>query len=204
MTCTDFEPNILLAGSGELPATRHKALNEHLAHCPKCRAFQADIETVMELTRKSLTALPEGPAEPVMRRIREASERRHDSKGVSTRGAYRLLAMAAGLTLLFGTGYAVHRAHDAPSSADLRTVRIAECSSWLVALLEMENNSVENTASTQIHFDLQSLARQLLILQDMNFELPEDLADSATPPEALRPTTLQWRSTRATTSQKCG
>jgi hypothetical protein len=204
MTCNNFEKAVLFAESGELSAAQGHALREHLTHCRSCKAFQEDLRALGTLTRQSLSTVPEGPSETVMGRILAAADAHHrERKEPSPRFLrHPLLAMAAGLMLLLGTLYVAHRARLAPSPSDLRAARIAECSSLLAALMELESNPRVNTEARRDQTDLQTLARQLLILQEMSVD--DDLAESATLPEAHRPTTLQWRSNRAMTARTCG
>jgi len=203
MRCTDFEKYILLADSGEIPAKRRAPLATHLAQCPHCRAFQSDVLALRTLDGQART--DSSPSAKVMDRILAAAESRRPGRDVPTPYfGRRMLAMAAGLSLILGTWYVATRTPNASPAADLSEARIAACSSLLAAMMETDSLACEMEDVTQTHADLPSLARQLLILQDMSVDPPEDLTDSATPNEAIRPTTLQWRSTHATTAQTCG
>ena len=54
MKCEQAEQSILLKDSGELGAWARTRLDRHVAGCPACQAFQADLGT----TRRALHALP--------------------------------------------------------------------------------------------------------------------------------------------------
>lgn len=205
MTCSEFEKHLLLAESGELSTSLQPRLAAHLAHCPQCRAFQADMQALRRAACPALSDAPEGPAEPVMQSIRGAAGAHlRERNGLQSRFTQVLLAMAAGLIVLMGIWHMTARVPVERTPTDLHTARIAEWSSLLAALMETEDPDAENEEAPHAYSDLQSLARQLLILQDMSIEIPDELAEGATPAEAHQPTTLRWHNIRATISRTYG
>jgi hypothetical protein len=205
MTCSDFEKQILMEGSGEVSASLRPRLAGHLEQCPQCRAFRADFQVLSTLSRAGLADLPEGPSAPVLEHIRiAAGAHRLKQNHFRPRLTRLVLAMAAGLLVLIGAWHVTTRTPAQLAPADSRTARIAEWSSLLATLMETEDPAAGSEDVTRAYSDLQSLARQLLILQDMSVELPDDLADGTTPAEEHQPTTLRWRNTHAAIFQTCG
>ncbi len=204
MICSDFEKQLLLAESGELSPSLQTRLAAHLAHCPQCRAFQADLQELSTTARSGLADVP-GPTRGVLPQILIAARaHRRQQLNWHPRVAHALLALAAGLMVLAGIWHVTSLTPAERAPTDNRTARIAEWSSLLAALMETEDPANESEEVPRAYSDLQSLARQLLILQDMTVELPEDIADGSTPTEAHQSTTLRWRSNRVTISQTYG
>jgi hypothetical protein len=196
MTCSDFEKDILLNETGELSARRRDPLTRHLFQCPACRAFQADLRHLQQQGHTRSLAGGPVPPENVMRTIRAAAANR-PVKGYAPafRSPRALVRLAAGLALVFGVWrVATHQPPPMPRNED-RAARISEVSSLLMALTENGEEQIGSPEPVPAHAALKSLATQLLILQDMSVDLPEDATDSPTTPEEHLPTTLQWHST---------
>lgn len=73
MNCAKAQQAVLLAQSGELAAKRQSALEDHLAACPTCRAYQADLSRMVTVSRD--TPLDEQVSEFTLRRIEAAAAR---------------------------------------------------------------------------------------------------------------------------------
>lgn len=205
MICSHYEKHILLTETGELSRSLKAQLAAHLAHCPHCRAFQTDMRELNTIARSGLSKTPNGPTPGVMQQIQNAAgapRRRKDH--LHPRFAQALLALAASLMVLAGIWRVTSRTPVGRTPTDSRTDRIAEWSSLLAAMMETDDPTAESEEGPHANSDLQSLARQLLILQDVTVELPEDPADGATPAEAHQPTTLRWHNNRAAISQTYG
>ena len=194
MTCTDFERQMLLDASGELSLALRPALHAHVAGCSRCQEFEADSRALQHTFREFPTAGIKMPPEAFIHRIHSAAEGRAVIRYHLFPRPAQWLAIAATLLLALGIWHVATRPSLGVLPRDTRLVRIADVSALLAALTEAENELSGNFETQDTHSDLKSLAHQLLILQDMNVEMPEDLAENLTPPEASRPTSLQWRS----------
>lgn len=201
MTCTDYERHILLDASGELPRGADAALRGHLAECAHCREFAADLGFLQQRRAQQ----PSAP-EAVIRRVQTAAQ--HPGRRVRYQlfslPVRSLMAAAASLLLAVGLWQVTRPTPPEGSPGDARLARIANVSALLAALTEAENGHTGESSPQDARSNLESLARQLLILQDMNVEMPEDLADNPTSPEASRPTSLRSHSIPSTPATECG
>lgn len=204
MNCTDFERDILLECTGELPAGRSGALTRHMATCAACRDFAASLPGIGTAYR-SLGHGNTGPSEAVLRTIRAAAAERHAVVRLPwMRPQPALLALAAGLALVAGVWQIAIRQAASVVPLDPREARISEVSSLLAALSEAGEEEAGDIEPARPRATLRSLANQLLILQDMSVDLPDDYADAVTAPEESLPTTLQWHSTPEAQSERYG
>jgi anti-sigma factor RsiW len=163
--CEACRSDLLLAADGDLPPARRAELDRHLAECAACRAFG---EGAVALQNAAARALPaDGPSPVVLRRIRAAAA---DAVGGAPRSrlwvfrspAARVLAYAAGLTLLAGSwGYWQHA---------VRANRLAHLSAALAFVTDTTPASLETDAaepSRSREEILRELARGILRMQGL-------------------------------------
>jgi hypothetical protein len=208
MTCSDSEKRILLDQAGELPPALQAPLKAHVEGCARCRSFRQDVALLTGMASAGETGTP-GPAEAVRERIlAEAAAEGPVRRVRFMRPRQAILAAAAALALLLGYWRltAPRPAAPLPAASALPAVtRVTEVSSLLAGLVEPgnEERALQGEAPYSRH-EIKSMARQLLILQDMTGEAPEDLAENFTPPEETLPTTLRWRNIPGVPEGRCG
>jgi hypothetical protein len=207
MTCSEFERQILLDEAAELSPALRATLTEHLAGCTRCRAFRQEFQTLAGTLRAETADTPAAP-ETVRRRILAEAAAAAPVRRISfVRPWQAALAAAAGLALLLGYWHLTAPRTvqpGTPGAAAPTAARISEVSSLLAALVGPEEDHLLQSEAAHTHSDIKSVARQLLILQDMTLDVPEDLAENATPPAESLPTTLRWHSTPAVPAERCG
>ncbi len=186
MNCEQSERKLMLAGTNELSAREHSALQEHLADCERCRTCAEDLA---RLTTAAREALPDGePGEKALIRILAAANERipHVPSRAMRQPVLQLLGYAAVLAVVMGGWLMISRQD--------RTTRIEEVSD-IIALIatseEAEAFDVEDVG--QDAQDLRALARELLIMEGLAVE---DLMDPewSTEDGSPSPTALQERS----------
>jgi anti-sigma factor RsiW len=93
--CTDWEERAALAAGGDLPPAEAADVERHLAHCPGCRKFAADLRASLDLLREA-HAEPIAPAAftAVRARVMERLERRRRRVWLYAAAAVLLLAVA--------------------------------------------------------------------------------------------------------------
>lgn len=174
MKCPDAEQAILLADSAELGAWPRLLLRRHLAGCPACRAFQADLRA----TRAVLQALPAPALSAAARRaiLDAAAPDRRDVivPAPSLRpAAWWRPALAATLVMaLLAAGLLLRRDTEEPMlaapSADpvqIRTVDEA-VDAELDALQKLLLASLDESTETAADWNEDELASALLALQE--------------------------------------
>ncbi len=207
MTCTDFERAILLEDAGELRSAERETLRKHLGECPDCRAFEADFRALVRRVSTGLASGESSPPPALTRRLLAEAAARAPVRSLRLAPSPRgVLALAASLALLF-VGYRYFGLPERPASEPGRhssTPRIAEVSALLAAFIEPDDEHAQEAEGAHPRSDLKSIARQLLILQDMTVDPDEEFADTATPPEENLPTSLRSRSSRGVPAGTCG
>ena len=80
MKCDQTEKNILLAQSGELGFIARRRLARHLAGCPKCSAYQKDLQALTGLVRNRADAadIRESVIEQVLVMAKRESSRSYE------------------------------------------------------------------------------------------------------------------------------
>lgn len=178
MKCHHVEQWILLQDSGELGSVGRFRLARHLAVCPACRSYQANLHT----TRNALQALPAPALAPRDRAVildAAAPDRREVAVWAPGRqpvswwrpalaAAVLAALLGAGLYLRPGTGPApveVARKAPAPDATTLDEAVDEE----LDALQQLLVASLEEPAvnSDTESLDEETLARELLALQEL-------------------------------------
>jgi anti-sigma factor RsiW len=189
MNCQQAQKRILLAATGELSSRQARRLEEHVGGCPECGAYR---ESARALTAQARDALPSGaPSGVTLARIRAAArERAAAPRLIVWRPGVRMLAYAAGLTLVIGGWFLL--------SSQGRAERVRAVHA-IVAVLHA-GSTAESAAGTSGAPDLQALARQLLALEGLSAEeaggtetLEREIIEDEAPPT----TGLRSRSTTA-------
>lgn len=96
--CEEYAALLDLFVDGELPPEEMERVRDHLETCPGCRAYVDDALLIRAgFPGAEETVVPEGFAEGVMERVREASARDKKIVELRRRGARRWMGMAAAL-----------------------------------------------------------------------------------------------------------
>ena len=200
MNCLKAQREMLLGASGELEARRLARLDEHLAACAHCRAYQASLPAVSAAAARSL---PTGvPSAAVMERIRAAAAERNGRRPLTWGPRWeplspfgrsvRLLAYAAALAVLLGGGWLAGR-------PGYRVERIRECSAILRAVTEEVVRQTGTGSSQETAEDLRGLAQQLLEMQELSGDFSdEELTSLDAAPPATAPLSHSTVGLRAT------
>jgi hypothetical protein len=185
MNCNEMERKILLSGSGELSEAEEATLNEHVAGCAQCRAYQLDSVGIVKKVSDLLPA--EEPSAATVASIISAAEEKI-SRGKIIQFPLHTLQLAAcaavlvlvagGVLMLPGGG-----------QAD----RIDEMNAIIAVVSDSQEEMTEEDA-------LYDLADQLLQLQGF---MDDDSIETEYPDEEQLPTALRLRSTRELLSKKC-
>lgn len=193
MNCADFEKLILLQDSGELPDAERQVLADHLNGCSPCRDFRSQLAVIRTTLRQESTSLAEGPPARVLDAIHEAAARHRPRErwGLATpwRGIW---AAAASLALCFlGVRFFLNQGAVPPAPVSQH-----DYATEMIPLVSLVMGKEAMPAHTPGDTALGILANQLLMLQDMNGEAQDDVAEEFNLYEDMLPTTLQWHSTR--------
>ena len=116
--CEEYAALLDLFVDGELAGDEMERVRAHLAECPGCQAYVDDALAIRAcFPDAEETVVPEGFAEGVMERVREASGRERKIVEMKRRGVRRWLGTAAALAgapFLFLTPRPVRRAFSFP------------------------------------------------------------------------------------------
>lgn len=201
MNCTDMERLVLLQDSGELTQDQQQELAKHLAHCPSCRDWHADLTQLHMSFAAEMNQRP-GPSQKTMDSIHRAAMQRHKPiMLVFTRPWPIAIAAAASLTFLLTT-LRFSAGHQATAHVDAAQAGVATEIIPIIALI----TGSESTPSEQDRNepDITVLANELLRLQNVVIDLPVENAETVTPPEDYQPTTLQWNNNPESRSEIYG
>ena len=205
MKCHQVQQGLLLETSGELGFWRTHQLHHHLAACPPCRQWQADLRrlTTVEYPSPSTPALNpaffsifDSPSVPAPR-----SDRRVPVAFL------RFPALAATLAILLAGGgwwgWSRWTVHQTETQNLARVDRLQE---WtlLAAIVNGEDLSdIDPDEALSPEAARQELARQLQRLQDPQ---PEEITpdEGLTPSARHSPTVLPGHNTPASHSEKYG
>ena len=179
MNCEHAQQAVLLAQSGELTVKRQSALDTHLAACPACRIYQADLSRMVTASRD--TPLDEQVSELTLRRIEAAaSHALHPAEKRRAPGA--LLEMwrpalitgaAASLLLLLALTYIRRDSADFAQAPNPESMDPApELLAWDVSFDEEFASlngllalAVEDAGTTENGDSLDTLAEELIELE---------------------------------------
>ncbi len=101
--CAGNRDPLALLASGALPVTRSDVLQRHLATCPACRAYLAEVAVVCDLHRQASCALPDAEVpDRVLARVVSGikSAERHRASGSTPRIGWSWVAFAAAVALV--------------------------------------------------------------------------------------------------------
>ena len=204
MNCNDAEKYILLAQSAELSGRKRRKIEAHLAVCGSCSRFAKEYSVLAETACQRMDDLTGSIPAPLLSRILTQADRRQYPPVATWAPAMRpLLAMAAGLVLIAGLW-------TLPNLHSPRTAKghhphngVADVSSLLTLMMGSDQEG-SGTADTPAPLNRGDMARQILFLQGMNVEPPEQDIEDVTLPDELQPTTLRWHSNPEALSGRCG
>ena len=193
MNCETWQQKILLAQSGELSGRESRALEEHLAACPSCRAYSESLKRLTSAARE-----PSGiemPGAAAMAQIRRAAEQRAGSRLLAFPApAIRALALAAAVAAVVAGWMLLPSNH--------QSQRIEEIHTIMAMVSEDDAGETAGPGQDETRADLRALARQLLVLEGLAVEdfSNGDLMETDAEPQ---PTAFQWRSTREPWLRRC-
>lgn len=204
MNCNNAEKYILLSQSRELSGRKERKIQAHLAVCGSCRSFAKEYSMLAETARKTMDGLASPLPAPMLNRILLQAERRQYPPVPTWAPALRpLLAMAAGLVLIAGI-WALPNLHSSRTAKGHHSHNgMADVSSLLMLMMGSDQED-SGAADTPAPLNRGDMARQILFLQGMNVESPEQDIEEVTLPDELQPTTLRWHSNPEALSEKCG
>lgn len=183
MNCRQAEKWLLLKDAGELPFRKQLRLEQHLALCASCRAFQDDLGQVMSVARRNpATGKPDGKTLVAIRtaasagiRARDVAVRRRVREQVII--AWRPIpAIAAVFLLCLGGWYWLNvsgsssvglvTAHDRDAEAGREYLSNGEFDELSIMLVE-DVIVVEWVSDLVSRAEISSLDRELLLLEGL-------------------------------------
>ena len=182
MKCDQTEKNILLAQSGELGFIGRRRLARHLAGCPKCNAYQKDLQALTGLVRDPTDAadIRDSVIEQVLAMAKRESSRSYEVRfrpshePAARQWRFAILYSALSVLLLVGLILVTlpHR------QASVQTASVPAAATWeddfdeeITALgsdmqLAMSDDWMNpSTADETNGDDVDSIARELLSME---------------------------------------
>jgi len=155
MNCDDFEKQVLLEQSGELDEGGRALLEQHQAHCSRCRAYRA---TAMDIVDAARTTLPAEPGADTLRQIRiRAAARTRSPVMLLYRPRVQALACAATLLLAVGGWLLL-----APRNGEMRMRDM----NTIITMMMDEEMIAEQPDTGEGSTDLRALAELLLKMEE--------------------------------------
>lgn len=201
MKCSNVEHLILLQDSGELSSQQAQMLTQHMASCPSCRQYAADLPRLRVLMASDGAILPT-PSSHTLLNIRQAAGKpRSLPLRIFTHPWPIALAAAAGLILCL----VIPRLFSLPTPAINAYSKQNTLATEIIPLIALiTGNAPAQLSQEEDDSGLSTLANELLRLQEASGDVADDALEGLTPPEDYQPTTLQWHSTRAPLSGRYG
>ena len=203
MNCPDFEKLALLQDSGELAESQRQALAEHLTLCPACRELRNQMVILRQTVKRESSRLPEGPSATVLETIHQAAVRHHRRNRWALTTPWRGIWAAAASLALCLLGVKLLLGHPQAKSGAITVGHhpgAIEIVPLVAILMDKETVPPQIPGDT----DLGVVANQLLILQGMNGDSQDEVAEEISLFEDNLPTTLQWHNSSGFRPEKCG
>lgn len=156
-TCKNFQFQLLLKQSGELPQKNCMALERHIHACGSCAAFWHDLASVRTAALSALDH--DSPSAAVLARIQAAAAQRHGKsfprillRPAIFAMAVALLMMLAGLAVIFSFGNA-QRSQALQTALPRLQAPIIGTSNPNVAMAMMLDSEIEDELAQRLFHD---------------------------------------------------
>jgi len=201
MNCSDMETLLLLQDSGEISDAQRLELAQHLNGCAACLELRADLASLRKTLRTKSLYQP-GPSQEVLKSIRDAAELQITRKRWMSARPWRMaVAAAACLAICLTT---TRFLFVSPKVALEPLPRNSLATELIPLVAIIMGTETEPLLATSEDSSLTILANELLRLQGMTVELPDEKGDDLIQPGDYPPTTLLWNNTPESQFGRCG
>ncbi|OVE74060.1 hypothetical protein BVX94_01915 [bacterium B17] len=191
MNCEEIRNQMLLAQSGELPASEIESLKHHLENCEECQNYSQLLDLIAANSRPYDT---EGPSQATMARIHDTMSDTNESKSIIMfPGFVRILAYAAVFAMLIGGALLL------PES-ESQTAGIDNLKDLIAIASEDESYTMQSNGAQDCESEIRVLAEQLLKYQEGNSVY---FIEEVFLPLEPEPTALQFHNTPESPQEKC-